>query len=81
MLAAKDIKRKKAVIVIVSMIESSCLTSMNRVIGGIKTQNEFFRRFIKRFNKNLNQRVADLYIVYCLFCASAGPEALRDRSF
>ena len=51
---AKHVKRQKTVMIIIAVEVSTKLAAVNRIIGAVKIQYQFFGRFLERFDKNLN---------------------------
>jgi len=60
MFPAEYVKWQKTVSFVISMVESSNLIPMNRIIGCIKIQNDLFGRFFKGFNENFNESLAHI---------------------
>jgi hypothetical protein len=51
LIAAKDIQGQKTIAVIIAVKETAFLISMQRIIGGIKVENQFLGNSIKRGDK------------------------------
>lgn len=71
LISAEDIERQKAVVVIVTMKEAFLLVAMNRIIGGIKVEDQFIGRRIKRLDELLDHHLMDRH------CALSGDRILH----
>ena len=52
----KYVKRKEAVMVVVAMQETTRLLTVNRIVGCVKIERDFFRRLVVRVQKRVYQK-------------------------
>ena len=58
-IAGKDVKRQKAVVVVVAVEEPPLLATVHRVVGGIDVEHDLLGRPIKGGDEGLNQDLVD----------------------
>ena len=56
LVAAEDVQRQKAILVVKAVEEAAFLAAMHRIVGGVEIQNEFRRRRLERGNELFDQK-------------------------
>ena len=57
LVSTKNIKGEITITIVIAMKESLFLMTVQRIIGGIKVQYDFFRRLLMRGNELLNENL------------------------
>ena len=57
---AENVQRKEAIVVVVSVEESIDLVAVNRIIGGVEVEGQFFRRLLVRGDEDFDEDLGDV---------------------